>query len=69
VSTSIGVGDFSDTLSFTPTTSGNGIAALLEAIRCGVDIVDVALAPMAGMTSQPSMNALVAALRGRSVPP
>ena len=42
-------------------TSGNGVAALLEAIRCGVDIVDVALAPMAGMTSQPSMNALVAA--------
>ena len=45
-------------------TSGNGVAALMEAIRCDVDIVDVALAPMAGMTSQPSMNALVAALRG-----
>ena len=45
-------------------TSGNGIATLMEAVRCGVHIVDVALAPMAGMTSQPSMNALVAALRG-----
>jgi pyruvate carboxylase len=45
-------------------TSGNGIASLMEAIVCGVDIVDVALAPMAGMTSQPSINALVAALRG-----
>jgi pyruvate carboxylase len=45
-------------------TSGNGGATLLSAIGHGVHIVDVALAPMAGLTSQPSMNALVAALRG-----
>jgi pyruvate carboxylase len=45
-------------------TSGNGGAAYLVAIDHGVDIVDVALAPMAGLTSQPSMNALVSALRG-----
>lgn len=45
-------------------TSGNGIATYMEAIQAGVDIVDTALAPMAGMTSQPSMNALVAALHG-----
>ncbi len=45
-------------------TSGNGIAAYLTAIEHGVHIVDVALASMAGLTSQPSMNALVAALRG-----
>ena len=45
-------------------TSGNGIAMLLEAIEAGVDIVDVALSSMAGMTSQPSFNALVAALHG-----
>ncbi|MFT7668383.1 MAG: pyruvate carboxylase [Planctomycetota bacterium] len=45
-------------------TSGNGIATLLAATECGVDIVDVALSSMAGLTSQPSMNALVAALRG-----
>ncbi len=45
-------------------TSGNGVAALLVAIDHGVHIVDVALAPMAGLTSQPSMNALVSALRG-----
>jgi pyruvate carboxylase len=31
-----------------------------------VHIVDVALAPMAGLTSQPSMNALIAALHGTS---
>ena len=45
-------------------TSGNGIAALLVAIDHGVHVVDVALASMAGLTSQPSMNALVSALRG-----
>jgi pyruvate carboxylase len=45
-------------------TSGNGIATYMAAIECGVHIVDVALAPMAGLTSQPSMNALIAALRG-----
>jgi pyruvate carboxylase len=44
-------------------TSGNGIAALLAAIESGVHIVDVALASMAGLTSQPSWNSLVAALR------
>jgi pyruvate carboxylase len=45
-------------------TSGNGVTTLVQAIEAGVDIVDAALAPMSGMTSQPSMNALVAALRG-----
>jgi pyruvate carboxylase len=45
-------------------TSGNGIATYMAAIECGVHIVDVALAPMAGLTSQPSMNALIAALHG-----
>ncbi len=45
-------------------TSGNGIATYMAAIDSGVHIVDVALAPMAGLTSQPSMNALIAALRG-----
>jgi len=45
-------------------TSGNGVAMLMAAVESGVDVVDVALAPMAGLTSQPSMNALIAALRG-----
>ena len=45
-------------------TSGNGVATYMAAIESGVHIVDVALAPMAGLTSQPSMNALIAALRG-----
>ncbi|NVJ19285.1 pyruvate carboxylase [Myxococcus sp. AM010] len=45
-------------------TSGNGIASYLEAIEQGVHVVDVALGSMAGLTSQPSLNALVSALRG-----
>lgn len=45
-------------------TSGNGIATYIAAIESGVHIVDTALSPMAGLTSQPSMNALIAALRG-----
>ena len=45
-------------------TSGNGVATLLEAARAGVDIVDGALSSMAGLTSQPSLNALVTALEG-----
>jgi pyruvate carboxylase len=43
-------------------TTGNQVAALLLAAEAGVDIVDVASAPMAGLTSQPSMDAVVAAL-------
>src|SRR3989454_250995 len=44
-------------------TSGKGIAAVISALECGVHIVDVALASMSGLTSQPSWNSLVAALR------
>ena len=47
-------------------TSGNGIATYIAAIESGVHIVDTAMAPMAGLTSQPSMNALIAALRGHA---
>lgn len=46
-------------------TSGNQIAALLQAADAGVDIVDVAISSMASGTSQPSMNSLVAAMEGR----
>lgn len=44
-------------------TSGNQVAALLMAAEAGVDVVDCAISSMAGMTSQPSMNAVVAALQ------
>lgn len=44
-------------------TSGNGGALLLKAVEAGVDIVDAALSSMSGMTSQPSLNALIYALQ------
>jgi pyruvate carboxylase len=46
-------------------TTGNQIAALLMAAEAGADIVDVAISSMSSLTSQPSMNALVAALQGQ----
>ena len=45
-------------------TSGNQVAAYLLAAEAGVDVVDCAISSMAGMTSQPSLNAVVAALQG-----
>jgi pyruvate carboxylase len=44
-------------------SAGGQLGALLLAAEEGVDIVDAAMAPLAGMTSQPSLNALVEALR------
>ncbi len=48
----------------THNTTGNQIAALMLASEAGVDIVDTAIQPLSSLTSQPSMNALVEALRG-----
>lgn len=45
-------------------TAGNGIGTYLMAAEAGVDIVDCAIGSMSSMTSQPSMNSLVEALRG-----
>ncbi|MFD2212999.1 pyruvate carboxylase [Metabacillus endolithicus] len=45
-------------------TSGNGIFTYSKAIEAGVDIVDVAVSSMAGLTSQPSANSLYYALEG-----
>lgn len=45
-------------------TSGNGIYTYARAIDAGVDIVDVAIGSMAGLTSQPSINSLYYALAG-----
>jgi pyruvate carboxylase len=44
-------------------TTGGQLAALVLAAEEGADIVDAAMAPLSGMTSQPSLNALVEALR------
>lgn len=43
-------------------TSGNGIYMYAKAVEAGVDIVDVAVSSMAGLTSQPSANTLYYAL-------
>jgi pyruvate carboxylase len=43
--------------------AGGQLASLLAASEEGVDIVDAAMAPLAGMTSQPSLNTLVELLR------
>ncbi len=45
-------------------TSGNGVAMLLAATAAGADVVDLAQSSLSGLTSQPSLNALCAALAG-----
>lgn len=43
-------------------TSGNGVATILMAAEAGVDIVDTAFNSMSGLTSQPALNSVAAAL-------
>ena len=50
-------------------TSGNGIFMYARAVEAGVDIVDVAVSSMAGLTSQPSANSLYYALAEKSRQP
>ncbi len=45
-------------------TSGNGVATLMMAAGAGVDIVDAAFNSMSGLTSQPALNSIAAALEG-----
>ena len=45
-------------------TTGNGVSTVLMAAEAGVDIVDLAIQSMSSLTSQPSMNAVVEALKG-----
>ena len=44
-------------------TSGINASSILRACDAGVDIADAALASMSGMTSQPNLNSIVAALQ------
>jgi pyruvate carboxylase len=50
-------------------TSGNGVYTYARAIDAGVDVVDVANGPMAGLTSQPSAQTLYHALEGKNRQP
>ena len=43
-------------------TAGAGVASMLACAEAGADAVDVAVDSMSGMTSQPSMGAMVASL-------
>ena len=48
----------------THNTSGNQVATVLMAAEAGVDVADLAISSMSSLTSQPSLNAVVAALQG-----
>lgn len=48
-------------------TSGAGVASMLACAEAGADVVDVAVDSMSGMTSQPSMGAIVASLQGSDI--
>lgn len=45
-------------------TSSLQAATYLKAIEAGVDVIDVALASMSGLTSQPNFNSVVAMMKG-----
>jgi pyruvate carboxylase len=45
-------------------TAGSGVASMLAAAQAGADIVDSSMDAFSGMTSQPSLGALVANLAG-----
>jgi len=48
----------------THSTSGMATASVIKASEAGVDIVDTAISSLAGMTSQPAVEPVVASLRG-----
>ncbi|MEO0470210.1 MAG: pyruvate carboxylase, partial [Bacteroidota bacterium] len=45
-------------------TSSNQTTTYLKAIEAGVDVVDLAISAMSGLTSQPNFNSLVALMKG-----
>lgn len=47
-------------------TSGNGIFMYAKAVEAGVDIIDVAVSSMAGLTSQPSASGFYHAMEGNA---
>lgn len=48
----------------THATSGLGAMTLIKGVEAGVDVIDTAISPFSGGTSQPSTEAMVAALAG-----
>ena len=47
-------------------TAGIQSATYLKAVEANVDIIDLALASMSGLTSQPNLNSFVAAMQGHN---
>lgn len=45
-------------------STGNGVSTILMAAEAGVDIADAAIESMSSLTSQPSLNSVVHALKG-----
>lgn len=45
-------------------TAGSGVASMIAAAEAGADVVDAAIDGMSGLTSQPSLGALVSNMRG-----
>ncbi len=45
-------------------TAGTGVASMIAAARAGADVVDATVSSMSGMTSQPALGAIVAAMQG-----
>lgn len=45
-------------------TAGSGVASMIAAAESGADVVDAAIDAMSGLTSQPSLGALVANMAG-----
>ena len=48
-------------------TAGTGVASMLACAQAGADVVDVAVDAMSGLTSQPSMGAIVGSLSGTAL--
>jgi pyruvate carboxylase len=48
-------------------TAGTGVASMLAAAKAGADVVDCAIDGLSGMTSQPSMGALIGATAGTAL--
>jgi pyruvate carboxylase len=50
-------------------TAGTGVASMIACAKAGADVVDAAMDAMSGLTSQPSLGAIVAGLQGTKYAP
>ncbi|KAI1466712.1 pyruvate carboxylase [Daldinia caldariorum] len=50
-------------------SAGTGVASMVACAQAGADVVDAATDSLSGMTSQPSINAIIASLEGSELDP